>query len=669
MADKQVVVTLKLQPDPGNAAAAKTVADQVKRAQGDATTATRREVDRRTAYERNYYSAADKFSSEYTRQNIARGVEHTRSVEREQKRQSDLIKAGIRERMQEEKRRSRDISALEADLERSAINASKARSAERGRETADTQRAEREKASAAESASKQYATASARHEKANRQIVTSAMAAFGGVTSLAKGIALLGLAGEKDTRKIVDGIIQIEAGFAILHGSVSTLLAIGKLWDAIGKSIKTAAAAQAAYNVTAGVGGAVGGARAGSGFLGGLIGGRIGAGLAGIGGTMLMAGGAAVGATALATTSAILTAREAWKYALGGGASTGSLVEQVGGSKWNPFAWMVAPGSMYRRGAAEARTAEMEAAFAKRVSAQQDQAERQYIQNGYLGQMQNIRMMRAESSASLSGIGLSGARQGIAVNDAMRRASLSEAVTAMEERQRAPTWEAQKGALERQIAAVERLRELEKDRVNLQRDLAEESGRTLEGMKAQGKELKSQIDAKRESLQSAAERWLTMDPAERALALQAKRKAEAGQDLTNEERSALRGTGVDALGRAAGESAARQAGRDSGFNEISSSINKEIGDLAKQRADLDAKRREFLKELAKTFKTITPDATDEQVMSAMTKGIKDYADAVTWRIGAITNKLAALMDELTKKERDKAMEDQAGRARERSTAK
>ncbi len=83
-----------------------------------------------------------------------------------------------------------------------------------------------------------------RQVTANKQVANAALGILDGSMEAAKGLAYLGMIGEKDAQKVLDGLLLIDGGFKTLRGGVGTFLAIR---DAIEGSRK-AALAHAAVN-------------------------------------------------------------------------------------------------------------------------------------------------------------------------------------------------------------------------------------------------------------------------------------------------------------------------------------------------------------------------------------------------------------------------------------
>jgi hypothetical protein len=85
---------------------------------------------------------------------------------------------------------------------------------------------------------------------AGRKILSYSMSAAEGILNLTKGVAMLGLVGEKDTKKLVDGLLKLEGGFSIAQGGFATLVSLSKAWSMLQRSATLAAEAQKAAAVS-----------------------------------------------------------------------------------------------------------------------------------------------------------------------------------------------------------------------------------------------------------------------------------------------------------------------------------------------------------------------------------------------------------------------------------
>lgn len=209
-ADKSVTILLKLELDRSNVQSARQAAEEVRKIQSGGRGGT----------------------SDSARQ------ERIREFEREQREANATVRRGETER-----------GRMQAEANRRTIDILRQEDRERGRAAAGYERFARQQ------------------EVAGRLIVMSSMQAVHGVLQVARGVAMLGLVGEKDTQKLIDGLIKIQFGFDALRGGASIVMGLSRAWTAVAASARAAAAAQA---VAGGVGAA--GSAVGAGGLAGGVG-------------------------------------------------------------------------------------------------------------------------------------------------------------------------------------------------------------------------------------------------------------------------------------------------------------------------------------------------------------------------------------------------------------
>ena len=123
-------------------------------------------------------------------------------------------------------------------------------------------------AKAAETAQKRavsaHQQAMAKLASANDRVAEGFKQSLSGAMSLGRGIAMLGLVGEKDTEKLLRGLIKVQAGFDVLRGSVELVQGLTRAWAAYRAAILAAAAAHGvltaaqASSTAGGIGGAIG---------------------------------------------------------------------------------------------------------------------------------------------------------------------------------------------------------------------------------------------------------------------------------------------------------------------------------------------------------------------------------------------------------------------------
>lgn len=162
---------------------------------------------------------------------------------------------------------------------------------ERGRTIREREARERERDAdraiqAAERAAQQQARAAEKsaqlQEKAFFKVSGAMTKAADGALSVAKGLALMSVSGEKDSEKMLRGFIRITAGIDAIKGTLA-------IYKAVTEAIRAATVAQMALNAAQAGGGAMG-AMGKGGMLG--VGARL---LSGVGPMGLIAAGTAAG--------------------------------------------------------------------------------------------------------------------------------------------------------------------------------------------------------------------------------------------------------------------------------------------------------------------------------------------------------------------------------------
>jgi len=116
----------------------------------------------------------------------------------------------------------------------------------------------------------EYARAQAKITSANDRVTESFKTSLSGAMSLGRGIAMLGIVGEKDTEKLLRGLVRIQAAFDIMRGSVELVHSMTRGWRAYRDAVAAAAVAQSAMggaNVASAGGAAVG--------IGGMLKGKL----------------------------------------------------------------------------------------------------------------------------------------------------------------------------------------------------------------------------------------------------------------------------------------------------------------------------------------------------------------------------------------------------------
>ena len=194
---------------------------------------------------------------------------------------------------------------------------------------------------AAESQQAQLQSLQGQVKAGNRE----SLAMFAELTSstmqFARGLTSLGLAGEEDMEKIVQGLLRVQGAFDVVSGGIQTFVKFQQILETTRRTLLATAAAEellAASSLKRGAAqassGAIGGV--GGGFMGGVMGagGALASrlGLAGVGGTSTMllgAGGLALGGAAFGGSQIAEFAGAASRNGLGGGASPGGFMDAI----------------------------------------------------------------------------------------------------------------------------------------------------------------------------------------------------------------------------------------------------------------------------------------------------------------------------------------------------
>lgn len=295
--------------------------------------------------------------------------------------------AATRRAVQESARQVQLEERIAADKERRtarerAVAERAARDEERRRQqAARSEERESEKAARASDAARRKMT------EANFRIAESAKTALGGITSIGRGLALMGIAGEENTKKLLEGFVKIEAAVSVVRGGIEVGSSGAKIFRAARDSVAAASAAGTAAPWMARAAVAGGGALAAMAPVGALA--------AGVGGTLAF-GNRAFAAADRSTGPA----REPWwvRGAAGLGMLDARLVRSTGVSM-TPISGGARSDYL---GAIEAseRTARIEEARRSRISASQRIAE----ETRPLHQYQTIRF-GMDLSASMDAAG------------------------------------------------------------------------------------------------------------------------------------------------------------------------------------------------------------------------------------------------------------------------
>jgi hypothetical protein len=225
------------------------------------------------------------------------------------------------------------------------------------------------KSKAADRAATDFVRANKKMEVANARVIRGLEGSIQGALGLAKNIALLGLVGEKDTQKIINGLIKIQAGFSIVSEGINLVMGLSRAWKAVEAAAAAAAtkqiAAMALSNMASGGGGLAGNVASGIGGGAAVLGGKAVAAKSGLGmlGTAGILGLAATGPIAIGLSLGLVGGEVAKRdrfgkriFGIAGGAEPGGIVETIGAAPWNPMSWAVAGSQKMAAARSEAKT-------------------------------------------------------------------------------------------------------------------------------------------------------------------------------------------------------------------------------------------------------------------------------------------------------------------------
>ena len=172
----------------------------------------------------------------------------------DQKQAAAAQKALIRETERAQKEANRRNIAILKQVEKEAVAAER-----------EKQRAIKETTSAIRKQQQDYEQQMARGTELRERMGEQFAAGLGDVMKFSRGIATLGLVGEKDLEKLLRGLVKIQAAFDIIGGGLQMWVKASKLMRDFTAATEAAAAAQTALalaqgaTATTGVGAAVGG--------------------------------------------------------------------------------------------------------------------------------------------------------------------------------------------------------------------------------------------------------------------------------------------------------------------------------------------------------------------------------------------------------------------------
>lgn len=194
------------------------------------------------------------------------------------------------------------------------------------RRAADEEKDARQRERDQEKLSEAHERAQRKIEQQSIRIRQSLAEVASGATELARGFVEIGLVGEEDFDKIKDSILRVQGAIDYVRGGINTFNALSEAAMHYREKLELVAkAGELAGKVKGGYGaiGSAGTLGAGSAVAGGAE--AAGGAAAGIVGPVV----AAITGVAAAVASFVLTAREAVKHGVGGGATQGSVVDRV----------------------------------------------------------------------------------------------------------------------------------------------------------------------------------------------------------------------------------------------------------------------------------------------------------------------------------------------------
>lgn len=283
---REVVVRFKLASDNGNKAAANDMIKEAERSQKRLSEIDKQRASEAVKAERIRQSAAEKATKEIERQ-------EDRAHDRHRQRQRSIAAENRKHREQDAKETA--AAQRRADIEADRLHR---RHRERQRSIASQNRKQREDevretekaAAAAEAAWTRANNASYNAQvRLNNAIMSGGRAAV----QVARSIALIGIASEKDMEKAIRAFAKIEAGIQIVSAIANAVKAGTQAWRAYQTAVLAAAAAQQAAAM-AGGGIGPGGAMRGA------------AGRAAAGGAGRAAAGGALGALGMGGSAAAM---------------------------------------------------------------------------------------------------------------------------------------------------------------------------------------------------------------------------------------------------------------------------------------------------------------------------------------------------------------------------
>lgn len=479
--------------------------------------------------------------------------------------------------------------------------------------------------------------AEAKYESMQEQIrsakmeVMSALGEIGSsLMTTTRGFVALGLAGEEDMEKIVQGLLKVQGAFDIISGGIQTWIKVQQAIEGVRKVILATAAAEealaaasAARAAAQGAGGIIGGAARGAagGAVGNAVGGAVGGAAAGAlsrtrlaGALAGRVGGGLAGAARLAGPLAVVGAGLGLgaDYFSGDGYSRGGFGEFAGAGfigveNMSSFARYMNPnneGGLFMDDKPFIDYANSRDALSRQrmFSSQMQARHAQQVEtvNSQLGGLRAGFDVRAQTDSrrlSLDMDGLDARQQEKRVAEEILRVESQIAEVKEAASQTAGRFEGLITEFDNEQARLEqRKRDLAIERAVISRDAAaaelESSEKTLANIDARIQRQQQQLQTMQEAVASSRERFGLLDDAQQQNLLDIFRRGQAGEALSPEELRQLKQIGsdaADAIVAGQAEARARRAGASALFKVEQGEIDKitrQIEQNVELRADV-----------------------------------------------------------------------------------
>lgn len=469
-----------------------------------------------------------------------------------------------------------------------------------------------------------------------------------GFMKMARGAAVLGVAGEKDLQKLLEALAKIQAAFDLARGAMDVYFALANGVKAYRDAVLAAKVAEDALAIARARSAAAGGAAGAGGVAAGAGGAAAGAGgmLAGAGGTSVLAGVATPFAAGAAAAAGV-------------GAAVYSA-SQFGNNEWfGARAWQESAGFLYRmsgdRGSYEPGSSFGQQAaadfYAREQAVQQGMDAMSRAADAAAREVQKLAQSSAEASITMNNV--SGILAMGALPGEDRLASVGEAERMVAGRQTAIQGEmaASEGmSIERQQALMQEQTdlaqtqvELANERLRIEQDIyqtkKQEATESLRAMETELEQVKRIQQIEQERLMTAKERFGAMTEEEQAKVIAAKKRADevGAENLTREELQLLQSVGLTSTTGIAsrGYQARAEAGgfsslvaaEDTAAAEAAAArereLNVQIEDQREILVQIDADYERVEEELIKKIKEAF--AAQQQAFEAAARGAVDAA--------------------------------------------